>query len=327
MSTFDGERGRYTPDGGEVRTGGQAQVVACRDASGRRVAVKWLVVDRDVPEALQRERFERERARLAELGERSDTAAWVVPLLDHGERDGRPFLVLPWLEHDLSTWAASRPSLVDRLRAAQELCDCLQRLHGCRVADAPDGLVHRDVKSKNALVDADDALAAFGLTRPGKAAPVLLSDLGGVREAGRGRSRSLQLTEQYAAPEVLLGRWSKRADVFAVAVSVVEVLLGARPRVCDRPLRFTDEGERAVMELRSDGSAATWARSAPLGDLVDLSRREPLDDAERAALVRVVSEAWEAAGGEASRGGRLGRPRSTPTPARARRTRRCCATG
>ena len=109
---FESEGGkRYTGDG-PPRMGGQAEVYACCAPDGRRVAVKWARANADP------KWFARERQYLDALQGQADSAAWTMPLLDAGERDGRGFLVLPWIEEDLERWLQGDRTLEERLRAA-----------------------------------------------------------------------------------------------------------------------------------------------------------------------------------------------------------------
>ncbi len=290
---YQGGKSAYRPvDGAAPRFGGQAQVQRCTDGAGRAVAVKWLLPDEAGGDAKARQRFAREVARLEVLCARPDTAGWVVPLLDHGERDGRPFLVLPWIELDLARWMGGR-GVRERVAAAAELCACVQRLHDVVLPDAPDGLVHRDVKPQNALVDADGALPRVA----GKRAPVVLADLGGVRAVGASRSRSVMGTPEYAAPELLVGRWDRRTDVYAAGVTAVELLIGRRPRVCLAPTRPTERGLDAIEQMTSTGAAPRWVRETPLAELLELVARPPLTDAERAEVIKPFADAGHAAGG------------------------------
>ena len=293
---FDGRSGRYTEVVGAAhREGGQARVHRCTDRQGRAVAVKWLSYAAGGDPTTALSRFAREGRRLSELTGRADTGSWVVPLLDEGERDGRPFLVLPWIEEDADTWRGGR-SLVERLAVAAELCACVRRLHESRFEDAPAGLVHRDLKPKNALVDALGACARFGHPLDGgKRAPVVLSDLGGVRRAGMlTRTHSGLATLEYAGPEALFPlKPSRRSDWYALGITVFELLVGHRPEVSHAiALRFLTDDGASLLSATSSGDLARRdaLRQRPLGELIELGRLPGLTKVDRAALTSALSE-------------------------------------
>ena len=293
---FDGRSGRYTEVvGAAPREGGQARVHRCTDSQGRAVAVKWLSYAAGGDPTTALSRFAREGRRLSELTGRADTGSWVVPLLDEGERDGRPFLVLPWIEEDADTWRGGR-SLVERLSVAAELCACVRRLHESRFEDAPAGLVHRDLKPKNALVDALGACARFGHPLDGgKRAPVVLSDLGGVRRAGMlTRTHSGLATLEYAGPEALFPlKPSRRSDWYALGITVFELLVGHRPEVSHAiALRFLTDDGASLLSATSSGDLARRdaLRQRPLGELIELGRLPGLTKVDRAALRSALSK-------------------------------------
>jgi YVTN family beta-propeller protein len=183
----------------------------------RSVALKLVA-----PELAADERF-RERF-LAE----SELAAalehpHVVPVYDAGEVDGQLGIAMRYVEgSDLKTVLRQEGALP----AARAVAICAQ------AADALDaahkrGLVHRDVKPSNLLIDGDQHvyLADFGLTRrPG--------DQGMV--AGPGLSLG---TPAYAAPEQIQGAdVDGRADVYSLGCLLYECLTGEVPFARDSEL-------------------------------------------------------------------------------------------
>ncbi|GAA3578434.1 hypothetical protein GCM10022197_39810 [Microlunatus spumicola] len=124
--------------------------------------------------------------------------------------DGRPYLVMELFRGgSLTRWQSpeDRPD-AERVRTA-----------GVRVADAlaaahAQGMLHRDVKPANVLVDAygNAALADFGLAGPVQA------------PSGEG------ITPAYAPPEVLRGDApSEAGDVYQLAATLYAVLAGEPP--------------------------------------------------------------------------------------------------
>lgn len=95
-----------------------------------------------------------------------------------------------------------------RIRMAKEVASALAFLHS-------KGVLHRDLKSENILIDsANETFSAK------------LCDFGFARSVeARGRASTVCGTPYYAAPEVLLGRpYDAKADVFAFGVLVLEII-------------------------------------------------------------------------------------------------------
>jgi superfamily I DNA and/or RNA helicase len=137
-----------------------AEVFAARDIhTDTKVAVKILSAGHLSPGILK-ESFEREVRSLGELRHPS-----IVRLLDHGfdERSGFHFIVLEWVESDLSTLIHSHPiDSWDQFFAAifRPLLDGLSEAHSR-------GISHRDVKPSNILVDSAGSplLTDFGISK------------------------------------------------------------------------------------------------------------------------------------------------------------------
>jgi hypothetical protein len=176
----------------------------------RRVAVK-LVAPKLSAEARFRERFLAETEVAASLEHPN-----VVPIHDAGEVDGRLYLVMRYVE------GSDLKALLQKERAlepARALAICAQ------VASALDaaherGLVHRDVKPSNVLLDSREHvyLADFGLTRR-------LAD----REKLAAAPRSLG-TIDYVSPEQIRGEEvDDRADVYSLGCLLYECLMGEPP--------------------------------------------------------------------------------------------------
>lgn len=112
---------------------------------------------------------------------------------------------------------------------------------GVQAAEALDyahaqGTLHRDVKPGNLLVDEDGVVcvADFGLARA-------------VEHTGSSRSGEVVGTLRYMAPEQLQGAADVRSDVYALGMTLYE-LLTLRPAFQDTDLRQRVDGRRAVPE-------------------------------------------------------------------------------
>ncbi len=204
-----GERlGSY---GLEARLGEGAMGVvyrAVRDPDGAIVALKVLR-DELAGDEVFRRRFTREAKAAAEVEHRN-----LVRVLDAGESDGRFYLAVRYVDgRSLADRLADGPlPLPGTLRLIAEVAGGLQAIH-------ERGLVHRDVKPSNVLLDADEtaALGDFGLAK-GRAYTVLT------------RPGQVLGTLDYLAPELIRGAPAGPAsDIYALGCVAFECLAGAPP--------------------------------------------------------------------------------------------------
>lgn len=196
--------------------GGMGAVYLAFDAADRRVAIK-IPRDELVADPLWVARFRRE----AELASRVRHPS-VVGVHEVGEDDGRLYLVMDHVEGTtLARWLSERRG--GEALGADMVLAVVRMLAG--VADGLDavhrsGIIHRDVKPTNILVDVE-----------GNA---LLTDFGVAWSADVSR---LTVTDQnpgtlaYMSPEQLEGDGSLdgRSDVFSLGVTLHEAITGVRP--------------------------------------------------------------------------------------------------
>jgi serine/threonine-protein kinase len=198
--------GPYTLE--EVLGRGQVGTVFRAAGPHGEVALKILRAEL-AADASYRRRFEREGELAAGLDH-----PHLVPVVDHGEADGLPYLAAPLVPGG---------SLADRLEQGPLPLDELVRVVG-HVASGLDalhrtGLLHRDVKPSNVLLAEGGAAALgdFGLAR-GDAHTILT-------QAGR-----VAGTADYLAPEAIRGEpLGPRADVYALGCLAYECATGTPP--------------------------------------------------------------------------------------------------
>jgi serine/threonine protein kinase len=196
-----------------IGEGGMGFVYRATGPSGEVVALK-LVKGEIAKDSVFRRRFEREANTAARVGHPN-----VVPVLDTGEHDGIPYLAQRFI---------TGGSLEDRIARDGKLelpflLDvCTQVAEGLDAMHA-EGLIHRDVKPGNILLDESGKayITDFGLmkdreasvlTRPGQA-------LGSM---------------DYMAPEQIRGEEvTAQSDVYALGCVMVECLCG-KPPFADR---------------------------------------------------------------------------------------------
>ena len=158
------------------------------------------------------ERFDREARTLGQLDHPN-----IVRVFDSGRRGPWLFLVMEYVDGvDLRRWMDLGDFDADAaLRLLPALCEALRHAH-------ERGVVHRDVKPENILIDQSGAvkLADFGLAK-----------LAGEADWGVTRTNQALGTLHYMAPEQLEGASSvdHRADIFSLGVVVYEMLTGQLP--------------------------------------------------------------------------------------------------
>ena len=178
----------------------------------RTVALKMIAPELSL-DARFRERFARETELAISLEHPN-----VVPIHDAGDIDGRLYLAMRLVAGtDLRTLLRAEGAL----EPSRALAICRQVASALDAAHAK-GLVHRDVKPSNILLDEAEHvyLADLGLTRH-------LEEKGA--RAGEGRSVG---TPAYLAPEQIEGeRVDGRADVYSLGCVLFECLTGEAPFV------------------------------------------------------------------------------------------------
>jgi serine/threonine-protein kinase len=174
----------------------------------RIVAIKVLPAHFSENEDFQR-RFRREAHAAARLN-----SPHVIPIHYYGEIDGRLYVDMRLIEgRDLQTVLTDGP--LEPSRAVRIIEQVAKALHAAHKV----GLVHRDVKPSNILLDEDDFayLIDFGIARA--AADTRLTSTG-----------SMIGTLLYMAPERLgTSKEDARADIYALACVLYECLTGSPP--------------------------------------------------------------------------------------------------
>ena len=202
-----------------IRVGGMGAVYEGRQrtAFGRRVAIKVILgsyaADREM-----RRRFAREARTIARLQH-----PHILQLIEFGEQAGMLYLVMPFIEGGTLTSYLRRelPGLQEIASIFLQLLDAVEYAH-------EEGLIHRDIKSSNVLLDA----------RRGGAPYVYLADFGLVRTL-----KNLELEEtgkpipldqvpgtpHYMAPEQTRGIVTPATDIYALGVLLYQMLTGELP--------------------------------------------------------------------------------------------------
>lgn len=262
-----GQQRSHGPAGEVVRLGGRYELGRCIGRGGmglvfearhvlleRRVAVKLLR-----PKFAQNpawvERFRREARAASAIGHEN-----IVDILDIGVTDdGSPYYVMEFLEGETLAALARREAPLPwrRVRGiALQLCDALAAAHRA-------GVIHRDLKPANCIRlprarDPDFVkILDFGIAKllaPVDRSPRLTS------------TGEVFGTPGYMAPEQLCGgQVDARADLYAVAVLVYQLLTGRLP--------FTGETPEALVHQQFVATPPEIRRVAPACDVPDAVER------------------------------------------------------
>jgi ABC-type branched-subunit amino acid transport system substrate-binding protein/DNA-binding beta-propeller fold protein YncE len=189
--------------------GGMGVVYRATDLSLDRPAALKLIAPELAQDELFRARFLKEPRLAASLDHPN-----VVPIYEAGERDGQFYVAMRYVDgSDLKSLLTRDGKL-----SPERTIAILSQVAGALDAAHRRGLVHRDVKPANVLLDEDGHayLTDFGITKRVGAAATDTGQLIG--------------TIGYSAPEQIRGEnVSGRSDVYSLACVLYECLAGAQP--------------------------------------------------------------------------------------------------
>ncbi len=189
--------------------GGMSHVYRAKDSVlGRRVALK-ILTPAGSADAETKARFLLE-ARMASSVSHEN----IISVYDFGEEQGRPFIVMEFLEGESLREAIKQGHLGDleqRLKIAIQVARALDYVHARKI-------IHRDIKPENINIDFS-----------GKAK---LMDFGIAKSEGMQLTRAgfTLGTPYYMAPEQVLGKaLTPQADVYGFGILLFELITGNKP--------------------------------------------------------------------------------------------------
>lgn len=248
----------------EIGRGGFGAVYAAWDRKlEREVAVKALRHDL-FPTRLVLERFQREAKSVAKLRH-----PHILPVYSIGEGDGLAFMVMPLIKGEslAARLRRSPPLAIDEaLRITTEIARALEAAH--RV-----GIIHRDVKPENILLEGDEGialLADFGIAKIAEGEAI----------TGTGiaiGSPHYMSPEQASADQTL----DARSDVYSLGAVAYEMLSGRKT--------FDAANLQQVLVRQFTSEPAPLAEMAP-------SVPAPVAVVVMKALARDPAARWQTAG-------------------------------
>ena len=202
----------------QLGEGGMATVYKAFDTRlERNVAVKVILPQKQQSEKFLK-RFEREAKALAQLSHPN-----IVKVLDYGEHEGMPYLVMEYLPGGTLKQKLGQPiPWQEAARSLAPITRALEYAHQQKI-------VHRDVKPSNILLtqSGEPMLSDFGVAKILEAEETV--DLTGTG-VGVG-------TPEYMAPEQGMGKVvDYRADIYALGVVFYELVTGRKPYRADTPM-------------------------------------------------------------------------------------------
>jgi tRNA A-37 threonylcarbamoyl transferase component Bud32 len=237
--------GRYRLDA-QVGAGGMSTVYRAFDAIlERRVAIKLM--HREIAsDSDQLERFRREARAVAQLSH-----PHIVGVIDAGEDEGRPYIVFEYVEGET---LKDRIRRMGRLPVDEAIAYAIEIARALGAAHAR-GIVHRDVKPQNVLVDEEGSakVTDFGIARS-------------IHDEGLTADGRVLGTTDYVSPEQALGHdVNGQSDIYSLGIVLYEMLTG------DVPFHGENQVSVAMKHVRED--------------LPDVKKRRPDVSAGLAAIL------------------------------------------
>jgi serine/threonine-protein kinase len=197
--------------------GGMGSVYKATSAEGEVVAVK-LTKEKLANDDVFRRRFDREARAATEVEHPR-----VVPVLDVGEHEGRPFMVQRYMPGGSLNDRIERQGPLDPADVGvvcREVADGLDALHEA-------GIIHRDLKPHNILLDEEGSayLSDFGLAKHAEAS--VLTKPG----------QALGSMDYMAPEQIRGGEVSPATDIYGFACVMFECVAGAPPFASEKGMK------------------------------------------------------------------------------------------
>lgn len=249
--------------------GGMGAVYKAHDNElDRLVALKIIRPDlTSNPEILKR--FKQELILARQVTHRN-----VIRIFDLGQADGFKFITMEYLEgQDLRAVLREKGKLSPKEASLVilQICRALEAAHG-------EGVVHRDLKPQNIMMDAKGRayVMDFGIARS--------AYLPGMTQTG-----ALVGTPEYMSPEQAKGeKLDERSDLFSLGVIFYELLVGQSPYYSDTPLATL---WKRIQEKAKPPCEVNPSIPKPLSDIIEKALE--IDPANRIASAKEFAQQLE----------------------------------
>ncbi|MDQ8042004.1 serine/threonine protein kinase [Cellulosimicrobium aquatile] len=285
-----------------IAVGGMGEVwVAADDALGREVAVKVLRSEYAGNEDFLN-RLRTEARNSAALSHPN-----IAQMYDYGETNGSGYLVMELVVGEPMADLLEREPVLPPARLLPILAQTARALHAAHLS----GVVHRDVKPGNILIDRSGTvkITDFGVSLAANQVPMTATGM-------------VMGTAQYLSPEQAVGQAATGAsDIYALGIVAYESIAGNRPFTGSTPVDI------AVAHVNEPVPPLPTSVDPELGELVmvmlakdPLARPHPADALARVfegIAARLASDPWSARTGAPAptRRARRARPTADDVPA------------
>ncbi|MGZ6347104.1 MAG: serine/threonine protein kinase [Anaerolineales bacterium] len=222
-------------------------------------------------------RFQREARLVAKLDN-----LFIVPIYDYSEHDGRPYLVMKFIEGDTLKARLNQGPLT-----SDEITKVVDSVGSALAYAHKQGVLHRDIKPSNVLVATDGQmyLADFGLARIAQSGESTLS------------SDMIMGTPQYISPEQAQGLkdLDEGTDIYSFGVMLYEMVVGQVPFSADTPFSIIHDHIYSPLPLpRSINPKVPETVERVLLKALAKDRADRYPDVE--SMVQAFKDAWSTAG-------------------------------
>ncbi len=202
---------------GIIGHGGMATVYRAQQVSMKRVVAMKVLPQQFVTDDTYIQRFNREVEIVSKLEHRN-----IVPVYHYGQYNSQPYIIMRYMSGgSVDDMLTQGPLEMEKaLSIIQQIAPALDYAHS-------KDILHRDLKPSNILMDDDGGayLTDFGIAR-----------ILGQQPGSTITTQGVVGTPSYMSPEQAQGHeLDGRSDVYALGVTLFEMMTGRRPFVSDTP--------------------------------------------------------------------------------------------